>query len=446
MANVRQIALETLLKVEQEGAYSQLTLNAAIENHDLNRQDTGLLTNIVYGVLQQKRLLEFYLEPYIKQKKMKRWVRLLLLMSVYQKVFLDKVPEHAIVNEAVRLAKRKGHQKTSGFVNGVLRGFLRHHLNDTNSIPSERERLAVQVSHPQWLFNRWSSIYGHEQTTRICEANNSAPATTARVNSLHTDRQSLINQLSNEGVTATASEWHSDAIIIENGTAVQTSAYKQGHFSIQDESSMLVAHALAPQSGQQVLDACAGPGGKTAHIGELMNNQGDILALDVHEHKTALILGQAKRLGLTSVHTQVLDASLMNEHQPDKQFDRILVDAPCTGLGVIRRKPEIKWQKQEKDVRAIAAIQADILAGVVDCLKPGGRLVYSTCTIEPQENQQVVDKLLQDHNTLSLDETLLERMPDKVRENAEWQHSGMMQILPQDLDTDGFFIASLIKG
>jgi len=444
--NVRLLAIDVLEKIDKQGAYSQLALNHAIETNPISSQDVGLLTQLVYGTLQRKLTLDFYIDGFVnKNKKLETWVRQLLRISFFQLAFLDKIPEHAIVSEAVEIAKIRGHKGIAGFINGVLRQALRKGLPNLNEVKDEVERQALKTSHPAWLVKRWIGFYGPSIAEEICEMNNTPPTVSLRVNRLKTTPEEVIEELTEEGMEVEKGQLSEAAVIINRGKIVDHAAYKEGRVTIQDESSMLVALALDPQPDVKVLDACAGPGGKTTHIAELMDNKGSIIGLDIHKHKTGLIEESANRLDIDTIQTQVLDARKAIEMFEEESFDRILIDAPCTGFGVIRRKPEIKYQKTQKDVENIARIQQGILASVAPLLKKGGKLVYSTCTIDREENIGTAEAFLEKFTDFKVDEHLSERLPNDVKDKGHWHGKGMVQILPQDFNTDGFFISCFIK-
>jgi 16S rRNA (cytosine967-C5)-methyltransferase len=302
----------------------------------------------------------------------------------------------------------------------------------------------VKHSHPEWLVSTWIHQYGIETTEKICETNLKRPKVTARVNIRKTNRTDLISMLKKEGVIAEESQLSMDGIVIQEGNLVQTGAFQQGLVTIQDESSMLVGRAVNPQKGETILDCCAAPGGKTTHLAELMNCEGKIVALDVHEHKLSLIQQQLERLHLSNVSLYVLDARHARSKFSDESFDRILVDAPCTGFGVIRRKPDIKWKKTGQDVIEMSRIQLEILEAVSPLLKKGGTLIYSTCTLDKRENEQLIETFLSKHEDFVRDEALSERLPKILLPYME-KKRGEIQILPQYFSSDGFFIAAIRK-
>lgn len=439
--NVRELALDGLMQVEKSGAYSNLLLNNLIQKNDIDRKDVGLLTEIVYGTIQRRDTLDYYLKPFLR-KKIEPWVKVLLRLSLYQMLYLDRVPERAAIHEAVEIAKRRGHKGISGLVNGVLRSIQREGVPSLAEIKNAEKRLAVATSHPEWLVKEWIDVYGMEIAEKMCEVNLLPPVAAARVNVSQASIEEVLTTLKEEGIEAKRGDLSEDAIQIEKGNVAHTEAFKEGLLSIQDESSMLVARALSPEEGDVILDSCAAPGGKTTHIAERLQGTGKVISLDLHPHKVRLIEQQAKRLQLQNVETKALDARKVQEQFEAESFDKILVDAPCSGFGVIRRKPDIKLGKNKEDSERLATIQLSILEKVAPLLKKGGRLVYSTCTIEKVENEQVVKQFLQSHPDFEWDTSMTERLPSAV---APYVKNGEVQILPHYFATDGFYIACLRK-
>ncbi|WP_373229924.1 16S rRNA (cytosine(967)-C(5))-methyltransferase RsmB [Cohnella sp.] len=445
----REVAMNVLHNVEVKGAFSGLELNQALSSSDLSRSDAGLATEIVYGTIQRMNTIDYDLESRVKgwPKKVEPWVRSLLRMSYYQLRWLSRVPAHAAVDEAVRMAKKRGHAGIAGLVNGVLRGLLREGFDaPLNDKLSEVGRLALVHSHPQWLIERWITQFGVQKTEEICAANNEHPHASARINPLRIGRQELLVSMTEEGLSAIPSPLARNGIIAERaGNLVHTNWYKEGQMSIQDESSMLVAAVADPKPGMQVLDCCAAPGGKTTSMAERMQDQGKVIANDVHPHKEALIRQQAERLGLSCVETMTGDAMDLPNRLPAQSCDVVLLDAPCSGLGVIRRKPEIKWTKTPDDIASLAVLQSQLLRRVQTLVKPGGILVYSTCTIAVEENEQTIQHFLAESPEFSLDAEWSEEVlaPFKEKGILPEAFSGMLQILPQMFGSDGFFIARL---
>ena len=400
--NVREATLDLLETIEKNQAYSNLLLNKTIEKNEIDSIDVGLLTELTYGTIQRKMTLDYYLEPFLKGKKIEDWVRNLLRITLYQMVFLDRIPDRAAIYEAVEIAKRRGHKGISGMVNGVLRSLQRSGLRELSDIVDPIERLAVATSHPLWLVKRWVDQLGFERTEAMCQLNLTAPMQTARVNLTKISRDECLARLQEEGFNVEISSLIPEAIKCLKGNLAASRAFKEGLFTIQDESSMLVAHALNINENDRILDACAAPGGKSTHIAECLNDTGSVISLDLHDHKVKLINSSAKRLGLTNIQTKTLDSKKVQEHYAVESFDKILVDAPCSGLGVIRRKPDMKYTKKADDITRLQEIQIELLNSVSPLLKKGGILVYSTCTIEKEENNVVIDRFLSSHQEFSV--------------------------------------------
>ncbi len=445
----REAALEVLRRVEEEGAYSGLALSGMLSGTSLSRQDAALATELVYGTIQRLNTIDHALSGRVKgwPQKIAPWVRCLLRLSYYQLRWLDRVPPHAAVDEAVRIAKKRGHAGIAGLVNGVLRSLLREGV--APSLPADltaAERIALTHSHPVWLVERWISAYGEETAAAICEAGNSPPHASARVNRLRSERGALLAEMAEAGFAAQASPLSEDGIIaVRAGSLAETDWYRAGKLTVQDESSMLVAAAANPAPGMTVLDCCAAPGGKSTHLAEIMRNQGKVVANDVHAHKQKLIDGQKNRLGLTIIETMTSDALELSRNLPERSMDVVLLDAPCSGLGVIRRKPEIKWNKSPQDIEGLAALQCRLLREAARMVKPGGTLVYSTCTIAPEENEETVLRFLREHPAFAPDPDWPEPVLRPLREKgivAE-PFAGWTQILPHHFGSDGFFIARM---
>lgn len=444
----REAALDVLVRVEQDRSYSNLQLHRSIEEHGLNRQDAGLATEIVYGTIQRLNTIDFYLAQFVAKGmgKLQPWVRALLRLSFYQIYYLDRIPDHAAVNEAVNLAKRRGHQGISGMVNGVLRNVIRNKAS--LKLPEQLnavQRIALEHSYPEWLVKRWIQQLGKQKTEEICAAGNEPPRVSLRANVRKLSPSELAERLHAAGYDAQLSELAPAGVIVKGGgNMALASEFAAGLYSIQDESSMLAAEWVDPQPGERVLDCCAAPGGKSAHLAELMDDAGEVVSCDVHEHKEKLIQDQAARLELRSIQTVVADARRLNERFQEQSFDRILLDAPCSGLGVLRRKPDMKWTRTEQELEELAGLQRELLETVHPLLKPGGILVYSTCTIERAENEAQVKSFLERHP---------EFVPAEIPSNLENRLSsafgkpeaGMAQLLPSDYGSDGFFFARLMK-
>ena len=439
MANARELALQTLTDILIEGAYSNHALSEQIEKNELTVQDKNFMTELVYGTLQHEQLLNFYVTPFFKGK-VKAWIRILIQMTLYQILFLDSVPEHAAISEAVTIAKKRGGQFNGKLVNAILREIMRTPLPSFETIKDQEERLAIETSHPLWLIKLWSKQYGYEKAVQMAKANNERVHVTIRVNGVKGTREELKQKLESEGITCTFGSLSEDSLVVLKGNVIQTKAFEQGWFYVQDESSMLVGRALKPKHHSKVLDTCSAPGGKTTHLAEIMRQTGTVYAHDVYEHKIKLIEANVNRLGLTNVVATLQDAMTLNERYEAESFDAILVDAPCSGLGILRRHPEVKLTKKPSDLDEITSIQKQILNTVAPLLKPGGTLVYSTCTVNRKENDKMIEQFLGQHSDYALDSTLVKRLPDALSDQT--QH-GMVQLFPGDYQTDGFFIACL---
>ncbi|MFC5401855.1 16S rRNA (cytosine(967)-C(5))-methyltransferase RsmB [Cohnella soli] len=445
----REVALGVLHGVETRGAYSGLELNQALQASGLSRPDAALATEIVYGTIQRLNTIDEALARRVKgwPGKTEPWVRSLLRLSYYQLRWLTRVPAHAVVDEAVRIAKKRGHAGIAGLVNGVLRGLLRDGV--TGELPaglSPTQRISLEHSHPEWLVSRWIAEYGEQTTEQICEANNNPPHASARTNRLKGTREQLIAELKAEGTAAEQSALSADGIVAEKaGNLVHSPAYQGGRMTVQDESSMLVAAIADPQPGMRVLDCCAAPGGKSTHLAERMNDEGELIANDVHPHKEALVRQQADRLGLNCVTTMTADALELPAKLAEQSIDVVLLDAPCSGLGVIRRKPEIKWNKTPDDIASLAALQGKLLEAAGSLVKTGGTLVYSTCTIAKEENEHMVRTFLSRNPSFELDASWPPELLKTLRESGHLpdDFAGMLQLLPHMFGSDGFFIARM---
>jgi 16S rRNA (cytosine967-C5)-methyltransferase len=447
--NARETALSILEKWEERQAYSNLLLNQVLQASPLNEKDKRLVTELVYGTIQRKNTLDWILNQLVKKGvgSLELWVRQLLRLGIYQLLYLDKIPERAAIYETVQISKKRGHRGISGLVNGVLRSFLRNrHRLTPKKNPQTLAEKAVSYSHPGWMIERMEQAYGEEETKAALLSNHHPPRVSVRVNQLKMDRDVFIKEWNATGNgRAEASGIAPEGVTISGGgNPAFTPWFREGYCTIQDESSMLVARVLAPAPGMKVLDVCAAPGGKTTHLAELMKNQGHIVACDVHDHKLSLIRSNASRLGIDIISVRQLDGrNLPGSFQPHS-FDAVLLDAPCSGLGVIRRKPDLKWGKEAENIEALAQLQKELLDAAAPLLKPGGVLVYSTCTWEPRENREQVESFLKRHPDFSGDNTWKEELPDPVKSRVR-SGDGWIQILPHDFLSDGFFISRMIK-
>ncbi|MEN2464624.1 16S rRNA (cytosine(967)-C(5))-methyltransferase RsmB [Ornithinibacillus sp. JPR2-1] len=442
---LRNTAIELLMRIEQDSGYSHLLISHEINAKHISQKDEGLLTELVYGTIQYKMTLDFYIDSFIdKKKKLSLWVRMLLRMSIYQMVYLDKVPDHAIIHEAVEIAKQRGHKGIASLVNAVLRNIQRDGVPKIETIEDPTKRLSIATSHPEWLVKRWIDHYGYETTKEMCEANLQHKPISIRIQPMKISRVEAMKQLEDEGYVVSTSPFSEQGIIVQKGNVLKSSLFMEGMATIQDQSSMLVGEIMQAMPGQTVLDACSAPGGKATHIAEKMQNNGVVYAHDLHKKKIKLIEEKAQVLNLTNIKAEQLDARKLAERYKPETFDRILVDAPCSGLGVMRGKPDIKYNKSEEDIERLAIIQKDILSTVAPLLKPGGLLVYSTCTVDPGENEEVVKDFLRENNNYQIDERFYEDLPTELNASPGITQYGL-QIFPQSYQTDGFFLTRMVK-
>lgn len=435
--NPRELAVEALTRVFKNKAYSNIEINNILNNSDMSDADKRLMTNIVYGVIQHKYVLEYQLEPYLKDKKLDLWLDLLLQTAIYQLSYLDKIPEHAVLNESTEIAKQKANRGAGNLVNAVLRNFQRHGAREMSGKDTVYD-LSKFYSVPRWLVQLFIDQQGMAKTKEILKSINQPSHVSIRVNTNKTTVSDLQKTLQSKGFDVKPSKISSVGLICESGNLVNTDEFKDGLYTIQDESSMLVAPALDLKPDSRVLDACAAPGGKTTHIASYIKD-GEVTALDIHKHKTKLIRDNSQRMGYSDIiSTGAIDARKAKDVL-NTTFDRILVDAPCSGLGLIRRKPELRYFRQEEDLMNLQRVQLQILDSMVDLLEVNGKLVFSTCTFDDEENEAVVKKFLADHKNFELEPVKHEVVMDKSVKD------GMLKVLPSDYFTDGFFIATFVR-
>jgi len=410
----------------------------------LSGPDRGLFAELVFGVLRRQGTLDHILTGLVTQPlaKLEAQVLILLRLGLYQLVYLDRIPESAAVNETVNLAKQ-ALPRASGLVNAVLRNYLRH--KDTVTFPdpvsAPAASIAARHSHPAWLVKLWFSQLGEEETELLAEASSRQPPLTLRANTLQISRDDLVARFADNGISATPCHFSPHGFHVEGRHHVPgLPGFREGLFTVQDEASQLASLLLSPRPGERVLDACAAPGGKTTHLAQLMNNQGELLALDVAGSKLPLIQETALRLGISIIRTRAADL-LHSAAFPADAFDRVLLDAPCSGLGVIRRNPEAKWRLTSADITRLATTQQQLLTNAMRMLKPGGVLLYSTCSTTVEENETVLLDFLSRRP-----DCVLENLTDSFPEYAElFTPQGMFRAWPHRHGMDGFFAARLRK-
>lgn len=436
--NAREAAFKILCDIEIEKNYSNMAINKIFKNEKISDKDKGLATELVYGVIENRKYLDFIINKLskIKVKKMSSFVKIILRMGTYQILFLDKIEDHAAVNETVKLAS-KYDGKSKGFVNAILRNEIRQKRTIKYiDIEDPIRRLAVKYSYQQWIVEDWVKNFGIEFAEELLEALNERPDLYVRTNTLKTDRDSLLKEFEKEGIKTSKAMLPEEAIMVENFKGIESSRlYKEGLFTVQDISSMLVAKVVAPKEGDMVLDMCSAPGGKSTHMAELMKNTGKIVSRDVFEHKIKVIKAAAKRLGIKNIEAEEFDAANLDENSIEK-FDCVLTDVPCSGLGIIRRKPEIKYKAKEELVD-LPKIQSKILENASKYVKINGTLVYSTCTVQNCENIEIVEKFLKENPNYEL-------VPiEGINVDPDEQEKGYIKIYPNVHGMDGFFIAKM---
>lgn len=416
MTNPREIALKAIYDVEFQGAYSNITLKKCLANPNLSKQDKALVTSIVYGVVDKKITLDYIIGYFskLKLKKISKFVLIILRMGIYQLMYMDKIPQSAAVNESVKLAKRYGHGASAGFVNGLLRNVIKSPIEYPEN---KMEYLSVKYSYPVWICEKWEKDFGYEFTKNLLEAFAQPPRLNLRPNTLKTSAGDLLKKLALKGIKA---EIKDDYIVSEGFNIASDELYRSGYYTVQDAAAMQAAKTLNPAGGETVIDVCAAPGGKTTHMAELMRNNGRIYAFDVYEHKTELIRKNAVRLGISIIETAVLDGSVFHE-ELEETADKVLCDVPCSGFGILRRKREIKWNREENN--DLPQIQQKILTNSAKYLKKDGELVYSTCTIEKEENSAVISAFLAENKGF-----------EKLCEKTFYPHID---------NTDGFYICKI---
>lgn len=427
--NVRLLAFETIQDIINDKAYSNIIINEVLSNNELSRADKSLFTELVYGTLKRKYTLDYLLKPFV-QTKLKGWVRQLLWMSIYQYAYLDKIPEHAIIHEAVEIAKYKGGPHNGNVVNGILRNMMRSELPDFTEITDDKKRIAIEYSLPKWLVDHWVTHFGIEKTEEIAQSFLDKVSTTVRVNLTRITVDEAIRRLTDDDYIVEQDKEIDTCLHISGKPIIESRLFKDGLVSIQDKSSMFVGEVMSLTEGDKVLDACSAPGGKACHMAEILNGTGHVDATDIHEHKIDLIDFNIKKLRLSNISAFEHDAT----EKYDKVYDKILVDAPCSGLGVLRHKPEIKYEQSQHSIQSLVEIQLEILNNVKDSVKPGGTIIYSTCTIEQMENENVIYTFLKANNDFEFDAFEHPITGEKVK---------TMQVLPQDFNSDGFFITRI---
>lgn len=436
----RGAAIRVLSRVDQSDSYLDKVLEKELETSDLSNLDKSLLTEIVHGVVRWQSKLDWVLTGFYHGEFTKciTPVKNAMRIALYQIMFLDKIPPFAAVNESVEIIKRIKGIRSANVVNAVLRNIL-HHIGDIRYPKREEDiarYLSIVYSHPQWMVKRWLEQFGEEQTEALLQANNKRPPLTLRINTLQTDIQDFITMLGERKVSFSQSPYEERSITMQYMHNIRHSeAFNKGFFTVQDVSATLAARLANPAPGSLIYDLCAAPGGKTTFLAELMHDQGKVVALDKYEAKLRYIRENAERLKLQSIEPLAADARTF---APETLADVVLVDAPCSGTGTLSKKPDIKWKREQDAIRLMAEAQKTILGHAAELVKPGGVLVYSTCSIEPEENTMIADWFLLSHPDFSLDNAE-QYLPVEVCRD------GYMQMFPHIHRTDGAFAARFVK-
>ena len=451
----RRLAWTILQQVEGSSVFADFTLDRTFsQTPELRPLDRAFISEMVLGTLRWQGRLDAIIQMASKCREKKLDSRLLhlLRLGAYQILFMDRVPDSAAVNESVRLAKAVfRNAKIAGFVNALLRSIARRKAQEDFPPFQDHpvEHIAQAFSHPRWLVERWVTEFGPEMAKKLCAANNQRPPFTVRTNTLRISREDLREQFSALGISSIPTQFSPEGLILAKSLLlIEMGLFQKGMFFVQDEASQIIPHLLGPQPGERVLDACAAPGGKTTHLVQLMQDRGEIFALDLHLSKIRLIQENCIRLGVSIVRATQTDASRPLSFPPDFLFDRILVDAPCTGLGILHRNPEAKWRRKPEDILRLQQLQRKLLDNISSRLKPGGILVYSTCTMTREENESVVVSLLKRHPDFEL-EDLRVHIPGSYHSLIDAR--GYFRTYPEmitgneEYRMDGFFAARMRK-
>lgn len=416
--NVREAAVVIIQRVDQ-GAYLNLTLNAFLEKESFSRVDADFLTRLVYALESHRLYLDYGLKQVLQDKKVRNFEYRVLLVAYTQMLYFDKVPDYAIINESVTMVKNKRGKQAAGFVNALLHRILEHKKPNLDNL-DKLQQWSIYYSHPLWLVKMFAKQYGQDKTLEILKSNQEVPLLCARINTLKTTKEEVLKSYP----YLSAGNLAQNSVIFPSGNIAHHPLFKEGKISVQDEASQVVVEYLDVKEGMKVLDMCAAPGSKTTHIAAMMHNTGTIHAYDLYEHKIALIESNAKRLGCSNIVARAYDATKLLEIEAEESFDAILLDGPCSGLGVLGRKPEIRYHDSSV-MDELLPLQQQLLKTAEKLLKKGGIMVYSTCTLDKKENQKNIEKFVAD-------------CPWMILEKDQ-------TIFPMDFHSDGFYMAKLVK-
>lgn len=444
----RHLARLVLDQYENEGAYLNLALTRTLNQfNQADRREKDFCSELAYGVLRYLFKIDFILGRLLSRplNSLKTPVKNILRIAIFQLLKLPEIPDHAVVHTAVVETKNTKYSGLAGLVNGVLRNYLRKREDIVLPDPALEtvKYLSLEYSHPKWLVERWLERFGLETTERILKANNEIPPLTVRINQHLTDCKALKSQLTAQGIHWLPGHFLEEAITFQDlpCALAELPQFQEGKIFVQDESSMLVARLLAPRPGETIIDFCAAPGGKSTHLAELANDQCQIISIDDHPHKIDLIRENASRLKLKKIEPVLGDARKVFAGDA-RQVDAVLVDAPCSGTGVLRRRVDARYRRKPEDIKALAALQREILEEAARLVRMGGRLVYSTCTLEPEENQEQIKWFIENHSGFQI-EPYSEFLPQGLETcladlNGQWA-----TLLPQAGGGDGFFMCRL---
>ena len=439
--NIRLYAVKALADINRKGGYANIVLQQFINQYNMSDLDRRFFTELVYGVVRRKNYLDAIIVHFAKRplNKLSSLVVEILRLGIYQILYMDKVPDSAAVNESVKLAKKLT-RGLSGFVNAILRNLLRDdgNISIDELSRSEEERISFIYNQPLWLIEHWANEMGLDKTEELCAWFNEQPRLTARINTLKISYDDCIYQLTDAGWIVEQDATMPEVLYIDKhvGSLEKSDLVMNGAITFMDKASMLVAHVVNPQANERILDCCAAPGGKSMHMAALMNNQGTIVSCDIHDHKVELMEANAERLGATIIETTLQDATQLPKEWAGT-FDRVLIDAPCSGLGILQKKLDMRWRKELSTLKELPALQLQILNRASQMVKDGGTVVYSTCTLNTLENEDVVNKFLATHQEFTL---------DSIGNDIPVPHEGpMITTYPPRDNMDGFFMARLCK-
>ncbi|MDJ0658408.1 MAG: 16S rRNA (cytosine(967)-C(5))-methyltransferase [Crocosphaera sp.] len=444
--NARQLTLEILRQIDRKNSYTDIALNRGLNRNNLNPSDRGLCTALVYGIIRHQRTLDSLIDQLGKKTAQQQPpdLRRILHIGLYQLRYLDHIPPSAAVNTSVDLAKENKLQRLSGVVNGILRQYIRSSQTNQDPLilPSDPiKKLAINYSFPDWMIETWIKQWGETTTEQLCHWFNQTPTLDIRIHPLKTTLDTLTLQLTEAGVNVTPVPPFPCALRLQGkiGAIATLPGFREGHWTVQDTSAQLVSYLLDPQLGETIIDACAAPGGKTTHIAELMGDQGTIFACDRTPSRLKKVQENAQRLQLNAITIIEGDSRHLTEFMD--QADRVLVDVPCSGLGTLHRHPDIRWRQTPEKIRELSLLQLEILTQAAQWVKPQGTLVYATCTLNPTENQEIIETFLSRHSYWQIETPSPNWLFSSFVTSSKW-----IEILPHEQDTDGFFMVKLKKG